>query len=68
MTLLTISLKGGQMAKCPSCKREQSDPIQDYFATRHIGSSTGLVDRCESCGVKLRFLCQEQGEYEIQVA
>lgn len=63
--LPSISLKNDQIACCPSCNRKQSDPVKDYFAAKHIGSTAGLVDRCEWCDTKLRFVCLVEGIFEI---
>lgn len=60
-TTQSVTLKAGQMACCPICKKNQSDPIQDYFSTMQ----TSVSERCDNCAKPLRFIRKESGDFEI---
>lgn len=61
-TAQSVTLKAGQIACCPICKRNQSDPVQDYFSSMQ----TEVSERCESCAKPLRFIRKDSGDFEIR--
>lgn len=66
MTLPMITLTTGQMACCPTCKANQSDPVEDYLGANHMGADKGVIDRCESCGVHFKIICEAPGTYLVK--
>jgi hypothetical protein len=61
VSLPSIKLKSGQMACCPDCKQLQSDQVEDYLPP----TKDTMNDRCEGCGIGLRFLRTAPDEYEV---
>lgn len=61
MIMPSVSLKSGQMACCPTCKRDQGDPIQDYFSS----GRRSLTEPCGWCERKLRLVDNQDGTYSI---
>lgn len=65
MTLPSITMTTGQIACCPICEAQQSDPIEDYMALNRMGADKGVVDRCEGCGIRLKIICEIPGTFVI---
>lgn len=66
MTLPSITLTTGQLACCPVCKQQQSDPIEDYMTGSKMGADKGVIDRCEGCGIRFKIICEIPGTFEVK--
>lgn len=61
-----MTLKDGDVIKCPACDEEWEGVVEDYVVAGKRGMDSETIEQCGYCDVFLRIVRDPDGSYFVE--